>query len=302
METRPLGSLNVTIVGIGCNNFGGRIDADATKLVVDAAIDAGINFFDTADVYGGTKSELYLGQALGSKRSEVLIATKFGYPVDEQHQGATPEYVKQACEDSLRRLGTDYIDLYQLHRPDSVTPFPETLAALQELVAAGKVREIGVSNFSAAQLQEGEEAAKGGPRVVSVQNNYSLFKRDPEPEVLPECAKLGIGFLPYFPLASGLLSGKYRLGQPVPDGVRIKADSDALSEENLKTVEKLIQYSEAHGHTILDLAFGWLLYQPTVSSVIAGATKPEQVNANAGAVGWKLTAAEIAEVDGILKG
>src|SRR5215212_2996014 len=222
MNTRRIGSLEVSVVGLGCNNFGRRLDIDATKAVVDAALDAGITFFDTADVYGGTKSEEYLGGALGRRREDIVLATKFGSAVDEQRKGARPEYVRRAAEDSLRRLGTDHIDLYQLHTPDPEVPIGETLGALDELVKAGKVREIGCSNFSAEQLREAEEAAReGAARFVSVQNEYSLLHREPEQDVLPECERREIAFIPYFPLANGLLTGKYRRGQAAPAGSRL---------------------------------------------------------------------------------
>jgi aryl-alcohol dehydrogenase-like predicted oxidoreductase len=305
METRKIGSLDVSVVGLGCNNFGGRIDADATKSVIDASLYFGINFFDTADIYGGTKSEEFLGQALGTRRDQVILASKFGAPInDAMPGGAKPEYIQKAVEDSLRRLNTDRIDLYQLHLPDDTTPIADTLGALNELVQAGKVREIGCSNFSAAQLQEAEAAVgSGAARFASVQNDYSLLKRDPEAEVLPECEKLGIAFLPYFPLASGLLTGKYRQGQPLPEGARIKADgnfSSLLSDKNLATVEALIQFAESRGHTILELAFSWLLTRKSVASVIAGATKPEQIAKNAAAADWHLSDDDLKEIDAIL--
>lgn len=303
MESRKIGSLDVSLVGLGCNNFGGRLDAEATTRVVDAALEAGITFFDTADVYGGTRSEEFLGRALAGRRDAVVIATKFGHKVDDERQGARPEYVRQAAEDSLRRLGTDRIDLYQLHRPDDETPVAETLAALDGLVQAGKVREIGCSNFSADQLREARAAAGSAARFVSVQNEYSLFHRVPEAEVLPECERDGLAFLPYFPLANGLLTGKYRQGRPLPAGTRIQPGgrgSDLLSDENLAAVEALTLFAEARGHTLLDLAFSWLCRQPTVASVIAGATSPEQVRANAGAADWRLSGADLAEVDVIL--
>ena len=289
MQTRTLGSLQVSIVGLGCNNFGGRIDEAATALVVDAAIDAGINFLDTADVYGGTRSEEFLGRVLGKRRDQVLLATKFGIKLDENRLGgANPAYIRRAVEDSLRRLQTDRIDLYQLHRPDTQTPIADTLGTLTELVTEGKVREVGCSNFSVAQLREA--AAVPGAHFVSVQNEYSLFRREPEADgVLAECEATQVGFLPYFPLASGLLTGKYRKGQPLPEGTRIQADSKWLTEENLDTVEALIAFAEARGHTLLELAIAWLLSWPAVSSVIAGATKPEQVHANAAAARWTLT-------------
>jgi aryl-alcohol dehydrogenase-like predicted oxidoreductase len=302
METRRIGSLEVTVVGLGCNNFGGRLDEAATAHVVDAAIEAGINFFDTADIYGGTKSEEFVGRALKTRRASVVIATKFGIKIDEQRPGgARPEYIRQAAEDSLRRLETDYIDLYQLHRPDPDVPIADTLGALNELVQAGKVREIGCSNFSVAQLREAEAAAPGKAHFVSVQNEYSLFHRAPEEDgVLAECERLGQGFLPYFPLASGLLTGKYRKGQPTPEGTRLSGNTKSLTEENLNRVEALIQFAEARGHTILELAVSWLLTRPAVASVIAGATKPEQVKANVAASHWRLNQEDLAEIENLL--
>jgi len=303
MQKRRIGSLEVSAVGIGCNNFGWRIDAGETAAVVNAALDAGINFFDTADVYGGGgTSETFLGRALGARRAEVIIATKFGHPGNKQLRGGRPETVRQAAEDSLRRLGTDYIDLYQMHRPDPDVPIAETLGALDELVQVGKVREIGSSNVSAEQIREAESAARGA-RFVSVQNDYSLLQREPEAAVLPECERLGLAFLPFFPLASGLLTGKYRKGQPLPEGARL---SDPQWEERMKAdqrvdqVEALIAFAEGRGHTVLELAFAWLLARPAVASVIAGATKPAQVHANAAAAGWSLTADDMAEIDRVL--
>lgn len=305
MEKRKIGSLQVSVAGLGCNNFGWRLDAEATAQVVGAALEAGINFFDTADIYGGTKSEEYLGRALRGRREQVVIATKFGMKVDEQRQGAKPAYVHRAAEDSLRRLGTDYIDLYQLHQPDPETPIAETLAAMDELVKAGKVREIGCSNFSAQQIREAEAAVRSGAaRFVSVQNEYSLLQREPEKEVLPECQRRGLAFLPYFPLASGLLTGKYRAGSPAPQGTRISTQErfgTLLNERNLQAVEALLQFAESRGHTLLELAFSWLLARPVVASVIAGATSAQQVRSNAQAVGWKLTPADLEEVDRILR-
>lgn len=304
MDTRRIGTLDVSVVGVGCNNFGRRLDAQATAKVVDAAIDAGINFFDTADIYGSTKSEEYLGRAVGRRREDVIIATKFGMKVDDKRRGAKPDYVLRAAEDSLKRLGTDYIDLYQLHTPDETVPIADTLGALDTLVKEGKVREIGCSNFSVEQLREAEAAAEpGAARFVSVQNEYSLFQREPENGVLAECAATGMSFLPYFPLASGLLTGKYRKGQAPPPGARITSGwhDELLNDENLDKVEKLISFAESNGHTLLELAFSWLLSRPVVSSVIAGATKPEQVRANANAPVWKLTEAELEEVGRIVR-
>jgi aryl-alcohol dehydrogenase-like predicted oxidoreductase len=303
MDTRRIGSLKVSVVGLGCNNFGRRLDAQATSAVVDAALEAGITFFDTADTYGNTKSEEYLGRTLGRRREDVVVATKFGSRIDEQRKGARPEYVHRAVDDSLRRLGTDRIDLYQLHWPDPEVPIGETLGALDELVEAGKVREIGCSNFSAEQLREAEEAAgEGAARFASVQNEYSLLHRDPEREVLPECERLGIAFVPYFPLANGLLTGKYRRGEDAPSGSRLDSSRGErlLTEENLAVVERLVEFSESRGRTVLELAFSWLLGRPAVASVIAGATSPEQARGNATAAGWRLTDEELTEVDSIV--
>lgn len=291
------------MVGLGCNNFGGRLDAAATAQVLHAALDAGINFIDTADIYGGTRSEEYMGRALRARRDEVVLATKFGGKVDEARQGARAAYVRQALEDSLRRLQTDRIDLYQLHMPDPETPIEETLGALNELVQAGKVREIGCSNFSVEQLRAAERAVPpGGKRFVSVQNEYSLLHRAPETDgVLAECERAGLAFLPYFPLASGMLTGKYRQGRPAPEGARLAGGGGRfLNEENLAKVEALIRFAESRGHTLLELAFAWLLARPVVASVIAGATKPEQVRSNVAAAGWKLTDEDMAQVDAIL--
>jgi len=305
METRRIGSLEVSVVGLGCNNFGGRLDAAATASVVDAALHAGINFLDTADIYGQTRSEEYLGRALGRRRGEIVLATKFGMKVDERRHGARPEYVRQALDDSLRRLGTDWVDLYQLHTPDPGVPIADTLGALDELVVQGKIREIGCSNFSVEQLREAEAAVRpGAARFVSVQNEYSLLHREPEQGVLAECARQGIAFIPYFPLASGLLTGKYRRGQPLPQGTRLTEGrfSSQLSDEKLARVEALVAFAESRGHTLLELAFSWLLARPAVVSVIAGATKPAQAQSNADAAGWRLTGDELAEVDRVLGG
>ena len=302
MLTRRIGSLEVSVIGVGCNNFGRRLDPEATTKVVDAAIGEGINFFDTADIYGSTKSEEYLGKALGKRRSDVIVATKFGMKVDENRRGARPEYVLQAAEDSLKRLGTDYIDLYQLHEPDPTVPISETLGALDELVKAGKVREIGCSNFTLDQLREADSAAKPkAAHFVSVQNEYSLFHREPELEILPECGSTGMAFLPYFPLANGMLTGKYRKGQPAPDGSRIGSGwhGELLTEKNLDVVEKLIEFAKGCDRTILDLAFSWLLTRPMVASVIAGATSADQVRANANAGTWHLSDLDLETINKI---
>ena len=305
MVKRRIGSLQVSVVGLGCNNFGWRLDADASAQVVHAALAAGVNFFDTADIYGGTKSEEYLGRALRGRREQVVLATKFGMKVDEHRHGARPDYLRRAAEDSLRRLGTDYIDLYQLHQPDPETPIADTLAALDELVKAGKVREIGSSNFSAQQIREAEAAVRAGAaRFASVQNEYSLLRRDPEAEVLPECRRRGLAFLPYFPLANGLLTGKYRAGRPVPQGTRISTQErfgKLLNDRNLQIVEALAGFAEARGHTLLELAFSWLLAHPEVASVIAGATSAQQVAGNSAAATWQLTPEDLSEVNRILQ-
>ncbi len=303
METRRIGSLAVSVIEFGCNNFGGRLDADRTSAVVGAALDAGINFFDTADTYGNTKSEEFLGRALGQRRDEVVVATKFGSRVDERRKGARPEYVRQAVEDSLRRLGTDRIDLYQLHKPDPEVPIEDTLGALGELVQAGKVREIGCSNFSADQLREAKAAVDdGSARFVSVQNEYSLLHRDPENDVIPESERLGMAFIPYFPLASGLLTGKYQQDQPAPEGSRLQSGmgENLLTDQNLAVVEGLVEFAESQGHTILQLAFSWLLTRPAVASVIAGATSPQQAKSNAAAADWRLTESALSEIDAIV--
>lgn len=302
METRKIGSLQVTLAGVGCNNFGWRIDAAATQAVVDAALDAGINFFDTADVYGSGQSEQFLGAALKGKRNKAILATKFGMEMPGGGKGAKPQYVAKAVEDSLQRLGVDTIDLYQLHKPDGTIPIADTLGMLNQLVEAGKVREIGASNFTAAQIEEAEKAAGQGARFVSIQNEFSLFQREPEQGVLAACANRGIGFLPYFPLANGLLTGKYRKGQPFPESSRAKDGfgPSVFTSSNLEKVEQLIAFAEGRGHSLLELAMGWLASHAEVSSVIAGAKTPEQVSQNAKAVGWKLTKDEMAEVGRIM--
>jgi len=305
VETRRIGTLEVSVIGLGCNNFGWKIDERATRDVIDASIASGINFFDTADTYGKTKSEEFLGRALDGRRASVIVATKFGKPVDATRTGARPEYVHQACNDSLRRLRTDYIDLYQLHAPDPTVPIADTLGALDELVKAGKVREIGCSNFSAAQLREADEASRRRhlARFVSVQNHYNMLVRDDETEAIPECERLGLAYLPYFPLESGLLTGKYRLGKSAPAGTRIAEGgwlASKFTEDNLAIIERLITFAESSHHTLLELAFSWLLARDPVASVIAGATKPEQVHANvAAATAWQLSAEELAAVDRI---
>jgi len=304
MDHRSIGTLRVSLVGLGCNNFGMRIDAAATERVVNAALDAGINFFDTADIYGATKSEEFLGRALKDRRDRAIVATKFGMAVDDRRKGARPEYVKQACDDSLRRLGTDHIDLYQLHQPDPSVPIADTLGAMDGLVKAGKVREIGCSNFSAEQLDEAERATKSGAaRFVSVQNEYSLLHREPERAVLPACDRLGLAFLPFFPLASGLLTGKFEPGKPAPADSRLSLSwtSRFTTEKNVQIAEALKAFAAARRHTLLELAFSWLASRAQVASVIAGATSPEQIRANAAAANWKLNAEELAEIDSLTR-
>ena len=306
MQTRAIGSLQASIIGLGCNNFGRRLDEDGSRAVVHAALDAGITFFDTADIYGGTRSEEILGRALGKRRDEILIATKFGMPVDDERRGAKPDYVIRAAEDSLRRLGTDRIDLYQLHEPDPETPIADTLAALDSLVRGGKVRQIGCSNFDAKQLAEAEEAvAPGSARFVSVQNEYSLLQREPEAEVLPECVRLGLAFIPYFPLMSGLLSGKYARGRTPPAGTRLSTYSaedveEHLTARNLDAVDRLSHWAAERGHTVLELAVAWLLARPAVATVIAGASTPGQVRQNVAAGTWELSPDEAREVEGLV--
>jgi aryl-alcohol dehydrogenase-like predicted oxidoreductase len=308
MDIRAIGSLEVSVVGLGCNNFGGRIDAAATEGVVLAALDAGITFFDTADIYGGTLSEEYLGAALGRRRDDAIIATKFGVPIDDDRKGGgSAAYIRAAADDSLKRLGTDRIDLYQIHVPDMATPIDETLGALDELVRAGKVREIGCSNFSPEMLDDATSVSRdrGVARFVSVQNEYSLLRRAPEHGVLEACERNDIGFIPYFPLASGMLTGKYRRNEAPPEGTRLAGlaadqQAGAFSEKNMNRVEALEQWAADHGHSLLELAFAWLLSRGTVASVIAGATKPEQARANAAAASWTLSAADVSEIDDLL--
>jgi aryl-alcohol dehydrogenase-like predicted oxidoreductase len=307
VEKRKIGSLPVTVVGVGCNNFGSRIDEKRTEEVVNAALDAGINFFDTADMYADGKSEELLGRFLGRRRRDVIIATKFGNKMEGQEGGARPDYIRKAFDSSLRRLKTDYIDLYQQHIPDPSVPIAETLGALDELVKAGKVREIGCSRFSAQQIREAEVASASRPgsaRFVSVQNEYSLLHREPEDDVLPECERLGLAFLPFYPIKSGLLTGKYRKGQPIPQDTRIakfERYRKLLTEENLDKVEALIDFAESRGRTLLELAFSWLLAHRVVASVIAGATSAAQVRANASAATWKLGADDLEEIDSLLR-
>jgi aryl-alcohol dehydrogenase-like predicted oxidoreductase len=311
MDYRRLGQsgLKVSAVGLGCNNFGMRIDQAETTAVVHACLDAGITFFDTADVYGGSKSEAMLGEALKGKRHEVVLATKFANPMGPgpDKRGGSRRYVMSAVEASLKRLGTDYIDLYQMHRPDPETPIEETLSALDDLVTQGKVRYIGNSNFTGWQIADADWIARSEhlARFVSAQNHYSLLDRKVEFEVNPACERFGLGMLPFFPLASGLLTGKYKRGEPPPEGTRMAAMgarfAAAMTEEAFDKVEALTAWAAERGKSVLDLAFAWLLGHPVVSSVIAGATRSEQVHANAAAGAWTLTPAEVAEVTALVK-
>jgi aryl-alcohol dehydrogenase-like predicted oxidoreductase len=311
METRKIGDLDVTTVGIGCNNFGRRLDIAGTEAVVHAAMEAGINFFDTADSYGDGASEEYLGKALGPRRDEVIIATKFGVQLgdDPSRGGASPRWIERAVEDSLRRLGTDRIDLYQLHRPDENTPIEDTLEALDRLISAGKVRQIGCSNHSEAQIEEALSTSRerGLARFVSVQNEYSLLHRDPEKNGVTEAGlRNGLALLPYFPLASGMLTGKYTRGKEAPAGSRLAGMSASRADRfanarNFDRVERLEAFVKERGHTILELAISWLVAQPVVVSVIAGATSPGQVQANAEATKWELLPEDLAEIDQITR-
>ena len=308
METRAIGSLKVSLVGLGCNNFGMRCDEARSAAVVHAALDAGVTFFDTADAYGGTLSEEFLGRALAGRRDEVVIATKFGMPLGgEGEGGAGAAWIERAAEDSLRRLGTDHVDLYQQHLPDDTVPIEETLEALDRLVTAGKVRQIGNSNFSADQIDVASATARdhGWARFVSAQNQFSLLRAGVQRDVLPACVRNDVALLPYFPLASGLLTGKYRRDAPAPAGTRLAGMPEArasqvLSDRNFELVEQLDAYAVDRGHTLLELAFAWLAAQPNLASIIAGATSPDQIHANAAAADWALSPDELAAVDQLL--
>jgi aryl-alcohol dehydrogenase-like predicted oxidoreductase len=306
VETVKIGSLEASRVGLGCNNFGMRIDEAASTAVVHAALDAGVSFFDTADSYGRTRSEEFLGRALAGRRDDVIVATKFASDLGEGQGGASARWVAAAVEGSLRRLGTDRIDLYQQHRPDDSVPIEETLGALDALVRAGKVREIGNSNFRTSQVEAADEVSRerGWARFVTAQNHMNLLERSPRRRLLPACERLGLAFLPYFPLASGLLTGKYRRGEAAPEGTRLalwgERAAGIMTDDNFAVVEALTAWAGDHGHTILDLAFAWLAAQPAMGPVIAGATSPAQIQANAAAVAWSLGDDELAEIDAIL--
>lgn len=312
MEMKSLGGsgIQVSAVGLGCMNFGMMCDQAATDAIVDAAIDAGVNFFDVADIYGGPhgKAEELLGKALGQRRKDIVLATKFGAKQTggggAAAGGGSRDYIMPAVEDSLARLGTDYIDLYQHHFPDAETPVEETLRALEELVAQGKVRAIGCSNYSGAMLAEATDfsAANGSATYVSAQNRYSLLTRDIETDLVPVAEQHGVGILPYFPLESGLLTGKYRKDEKAPADTRFgKWGGGGIfaSDERYAIVEGLREYGESIGQSVLDIAIGWLAAQPYVSSVIAGVTKPEQIRGNVAAAGWSPTAAQLSEIAGI---
>jgi aryl-alcohol dehydrogenase-like predicted oxidoreductase len=311
MRYRSLGNsgLVVSVVGLGCNNFGRRLDTDATRAVVDAALEAGITLLDTAESYGGAgRSEEILGEVLAGRRDQVVLATKFGHRGVDMGYGPAAGakggrgYIMRAVEHSLRRLRTDYIDLYQLHTPDPATPIEETLAALAELVTQGKVRYIGHSNLSGWQLAEAASVARelGTAAFISAQNHWSLLERGIEAEVVPAAVHYGLGVLPYFPLANGLLTGKVRRGQEPPEGSRLASRRDYITDQKLDKVEALIGWANEHGVTVLDVAIGGLAAQPGCSSVIAGATSGEQVKANADAGSWLPSAEELTELDRIV--
>ena len=310
MKKNNLGpsGLSISLVGLGCNNFGGRIGIDETRAVVDRALELGINFFDTADVYGNKGgSEDCLGQVIGERRKDIILATKFAMPMsdDPTMRGASRAYIVKACEASLKRLKTDWIDLYQVHQPDANTPTDETMGALDDLIKEGKVRHIGSSNYSADQLDEAQDAATGNgwARFVACQDHYSLLAREIDNALLPAITRRGLGLLPYFPLASGFLTGKYTRASPPPKGTRManmpQLAERYMTEKNWDIVEALEAFAKRYDRSLLELAFAWLLARPSVSSVIAGATHPDQVSQNAAAVGWMLSADDMTEIDKI---
>lgn len=308
MQFRNLGrsGLRVSLVGLGCNNFGGRIDLDASRKVVDAAIEQGITLFDTADIYGVEGgSERALGEILGHRRKDIVLASKFGMKMFHGGHGGSRRYIMSAVEESLSRLRTDWIDLYQFHTPDPLTPIEETLRALEDLVTQGKVRYIGCSNMPAWQIADAQWSARnlkiGG--FASAQDEYNLLKREAEADLIPAITRFGMGLLPYYPLANGALTGKYKRGEAMPEGARLtklpERAGQIFSEENWRKIEGLTAFAEARGRTLVELAFSWLAAQPVVSSVIAGATKPEQIAVNVKAADWALTAEDLAEIDRI---
>jgi len=305
VRTRRLGNEGpeVSVVGLGCNNFGGRVDLVGTRDVVDAALDAGITLLDTADVYGNKGgSESFLGEVLEGRRDQVVLATKFGGDMgDGTTARGSREYIRRAVDASLERLRTDRIDLYQYHTPDKVTPFAETFGALDELVREGKVRYVGHSNLTAVQVEEVDALAREHrwARPVSAQNRYSLLHRGPEEDLLPVCERLGLGVLPYFPLASGLLTGKYRRGEPRPPGSRLEKRDEVFTDDTFDRLEALEAYADERNVSLLDVAIDGLLAQPAVASVISGATKPEQVRANAAAGEWRPSAEDVAVLNAL---
>jgi aryl-alcohol dehydrogenase-like predicted oxidoreductase len=305
MRKRRLGKEGpeVSVVGLGCNNFGMRVDLDGTRAVVDAALDAGVTLFDTADIYGNKGgSESFLGEVLEGRRDRVVLATKFGGDMgDGTKARGSSAYIHKAVDGSLQRLRTDVVDLYQYHTPDHVTPFEETFGALDELVRAGKVRYVGQSNLDAAQIEEVDAICRehGFARPVSAQNQYSLLRREAEEQLLPTCERLGLGVLPYFPLASGLLTGKYRRGEQRPEGTRLAGRDEVFTEETFDRLEALEEFAKERGVTLLQVAIGGLLAQPAIASVIAGATKPEQVRANANPAEWEPTAEDLAALNSL---
>jgi aryl-alcohol dehydrogenase-like predicted oxidoreductase len=306
LPTRALGDsgLQVSVIGLGTNNFGRRVDLDGTRAVVDAALEEGVTFFDTADIYGGAgRGEELLGQVLKGRRDQVVLATKFGMDMgDGRGPRGAPAYIRDAVEGSLQRLETDVIDLYWYHQPDGETPIADTLEALNRLIDAGTVRAIGASNFSAQQIEEADAAARerGLTRFAAIQNHYSLLDREAEREVLPTCERLGLGFVPFFPLASGLLTGKYKRDQPGPDGARLSGRSRIATEQQFDLLEALERFASERGLSMTEVAIGALLGRPVISSVIAGATKPEQVRANVAAGRWTPTAADLAKLGELL--
>lgn len=313
MEIRNLGGsgLRVSAVGLGCNNFGQRLDVEGTRKVIHKALDVGITLFDTADIYGNRGgSETAMGQVLGDRRKDIVLATKFAMQMDDEgvKKGASRRYIMKAVEDSLKRLQTDYIDLYQQHAYDPLTPIEETLRALQDLVSQGKVRYIGCSNLPAWRVAEAALTAKAinATPFVSIQDEYSLVVRDIEKELQPAAVAYNLGILPYFPLASGLLTGKYAGSADAPAGTRFattpRLRDRYATEKNVGIVEKLKSFAGERGHSMLELAFSWLASRPQVSSVIAGATKPEQIEQNAKAIAWKMTPDDLAEIDRITRG
>jgi len=306
LPTRPLGrsGIEVSVLGLGCNNFGRRVDLAGTRAIVDAALEEGATFLDTADIYGGGgASEALLGQVLQGRRDQVVLATKFGMDMgDGRGPRGSRAYILEEVESSLERLRTDTIDFYWYHEPDGITPIAETLGALHELVQAGKVRAIGASNFTAEQLEEADAVAReqGSTRFEAVQNEYSLLVRDAERDVLPTCERLGLAFIPYFPLASGLLTGKYRRGEPAPAGTRLAGRDRVATDEQFSELDALTEFAQERGISLLELAIGGVLARPAVASVIAGATKPEQVHANAAAARWSPGDEDVAALDELL--